>query len=296
MSLFLVLSTISGQENVEFSRQIRVLSTDKNKQVPGAYIIISSSNTKLIFSSDEFGQATIRYKNYSLSDSVLITCIGFRSFRAKISNVSDSIYLDPVDYKLNEVLIKPKNLKHIKLGNLASIAISSSQIGFGYQKVLFIPNTGIIGKVTMIRYFMHDLANKEFNFRPFRVRIYEPDRITGKVGPDILKNEVIAVLPRNVGNWIEIDLSPFNVMMPNAGIFVGLEVLPYEYYSSNGYVSSRSIPLNKTQRLNSLSIGSTKNRNTKLDIQTWDYFTPSKGWIQIPNHKLFPLIQIIVEN
>jgi hypothetical protein len=295
MTFLLIISAITGQDKNEFSRQISVLSSDAKKQVPGAYVTISTINNKLIFCTDEDGKVTIHYKNYALSDSMLVTCIGYKNYKANISNLIDAIYLDPIDYKLNEVLIKPKKIKHTKLGNLALATIRSSQISFGCQKVLFIPNEGISGKISTIRYYMHDFSNKEFKFRPFKVRIYEPDSITGKVGNDILKNEIIAVLPRSEGNWVEINISQFNIMMPDNGVFIGLEVLPYEYYLSNGYITSRSIPFNKTQRVNSLSIGSTVKKHSKLDIQNWDYFTPSKGWIQIPNHDMLPLIQIIVE-
>jgi hypothetical protein len=289
-------SALSGQEKGIFDRQIGINSFDKNKPVSFAYVIISSPDRNLIFVSDEYGKCKIQFDNCTASDSALVTCIGYKNSKVLLSSIKDVIFLEPTDYKLNEIVVKPAKSRLIKLGNLANIAISSYQIGFKGQKVIYIPNSGITGKIISIRYYMHDFLEKEFKYRPFRVRVYEPQKNSDSVGTDLLKKELIAMLPRKEGNWIEVNISQWNILFPSNGIFVGLEVMPAEYYLRNGYIKTETILMDHHHnRTNSLSIGCTLKNRSKLDIQTWDYFNHTTGWTQKYSKDFFPLIQIIVE-
>jgi hypothetical protein len=283
------------QDSNVFSRQIHVISTNKRIPVPYAYVIISSSNRNLVFATDEFGIGNIHFDNYSTSDSILVSSIGYKTFKSLLSKIEDEICLELIEYKINEVIIRPVKTKTLKLGNLANNAIGSFQIPFNGKKVLFIPNEGITGKIKTIRYYMHDLSNKEFKYRPFKVILYNRDSISGMVGTNLLKKDLIVMLPRKEGNWIDVAISQSNIMFPQSGIFVGLEVMPYNYYLKNGYIKSMTVLENDHNRVNSLSIGTTFKRHSNLDIQPWDYFTPLEGWTQRYESNHFPLIQITIE-
>ena len=288
-------SALSGQENGVYDRQIRINSADKNKPVSFAYVIISSPDRNLIFVSDENGKCKIQFDNYAASDSVLVTCIGYKNTKVLLSSIKDVIFLDPTDYKINEIVVKPAKTRLIKLGNLANTTFRSTNFAFGSQKVIYIPNNGITGKILRIRYYMHDFFEKEFKYRPFRVRIYGKKENSDSVGSDLLKKELIVMLPRDEGNWLEVDISQFNISFPSNGIFVGLEIMPAEYYLRNGYIKTKTVLRDHYNRINSVSIGCTYDKSSRPDIQTWNYFAPSIGWTQKYNGGFIPLIQIIVE-
>jgi hypothetical protein len=288
-------SALSGQEKGIYDRQIGINSSDNNKPVSFAYVIISSPDRNLIFVSDENGKCKIQFDNYAASDSVLVTCIGYKNSKVLLSSIKDVIFLDPTDYKINEIVVKPAKTRLIKLGNFANITFRSSNFIFGSQKVNYIPNNGITGRILRIRYYMHDFFEKEFKYRPFRVRIYGKTENSDSVGSDLLKKELIVMLPRSEGNWLDVDISQFNISFPSNGIFVGLEVLPAEYYLRNGYIKTKTITIDHHNLPNSVSIGCTYDKSSRPHIQTWDYFNPTTGWTQKYNRGFIPLIQIIVE-
>jgi hypothetical protein len=291
----LIYSSLSGQDESIYDRQISVISADKNKPVSFAYLIISSLNRNLIFTSDEAGKCNIRFENSTASDSVTVTCIGYNPTKILLSSVKDIILLEPIDYKINEIVVKPTKTKRIKLGNLANYTFrSTSAFGFGSQKVNYIPNNGITGKIKSIRYYMQELSIKDSKYRPFRVRIYEKKENSDSVGCDLLKKELIVMLPRREENWLDVDISQFDISFPSDGIFVGLETLSAEYYLRNGYIKSTTIIKGRYNISNTLSIGCTYDKSPRPSIQTWDYYSPSTGWAQL-GRGFIPIIQIIVE-
>lgn len=291
------LTNLSGQDNI-FQWHGIILSESDSKEIPFAHCIIKPLNKPfLLFISGDKGDVTIKYYNYSKNDSIFITCIGYKTYKNTISSIKDTLFLSPESYIINEVTVVPKKSKLKTLGNKASFTIRSSQLLFNFCKVIYIPNEdSLTGKIIKIRYYMHDFLDSEFQYRPFNVKLFKTDENSDLPGAELLKDELIVMLPRNKGKWLEVDISHFNIEFPEQGIFVGLEALSEEFYLSNGYITSSTINDGRLKnRINSLSIGYTAKKYTNSNIVSWDYNPYYYGWTKKHMKNRYFLIQIIVK-
>lgn len=284
------INSIQGQE-IKLDKILLVISSTDNKPVPYAHFYIHSQSKYLLFISDSYGRLAIHTDVDHQIDTVSVSCIGYEIKKAILSNIRDTVYLKPTVYEIGEVIVSPKKLKKISIGNKALTTIMSTSISFGKQRALHIPLEDLEGEIQSVRYFMHSFfkRSKDFAHWPFRVRLYKEDSNRG-VGEDLLKEELIVMLPRGEGKWLEVDLTPFHLSLPEKGIFVAIEVLPSEFYIKNGYVKSELLD---GGWINSLSIGITNFKHTKLDIQTWDYNPDFGGWNQKYCKDHYLLIQLV---
>lgn len=288
--------SLSGQETL-YKQSIKVLSKENNETVPFAYLIITSQNRKLMFSTDANGEAFIQYNNPTMLDSIFVSSIGYENNNFLLSTVKDVILIKQKTYGFNEVVVKPAKTKRIKLGNKAGLGIKSCQISFDTQLVLYIPNDGTNGKIQRIRYYMMSNCVEGSKYIPFRVRVYAKEECSDSVGVDLLNEELIVMLPRVDNNWLDVDISHFNISFPPTGVYIGLEVQSLDFYLKNGYIESKHVYVKslKTVVVNSPSIGFTNYRKAESGMQTWNYNPYFGGW----NQKLYKdhclLIQILVE-
>ncbi|MBE9468874.1 MAG: hypothetical protein IMY72_11240 [Bacteroidetes bacterium] len=240
--------------------------------------------------TDKTGMVEIQYPNFSKSDSIIFSCIGYKLKIAPCIYLkkNEEFILKPEIYKIKEVVIKPKNVKTVKLGNRNIFTIQSAQVGFNYQKALYIPNKGIKGKISSVRIYMHDFWENNWKFRPFRLRLYEGGY---PFVNEITKETIIASLEPKRNHWVEIDLSNFNFDFPENGILVAVQALSAKYYKEYAYIKHDIVK----QRLNSLSVGFTLTKKSSLDIQSWDHYSQEQGWIKNSDFNPYYLIQIEVE-
>lgn len=270
-------------------KEILVLAKEDGRPIPYVHFFLHTLGTSCLFISDEKGKVFIDELIWNNSDSLTVSCLGFTKKHVLSPYVGDTIFLEQTGYDIEEVVIShvKRKQRRSKIGNAAFASFMSAQIDFESQRVLYIPLEKMKGKIVGVRYYMHDALITNFSCKPFRVRIYSEDE-NGGVGKDLLDKELIIMLPKGKGKWLEVDLTSFDIPLPERGVFVGLEVLPSSFYINNGYIESYTINGN---RVNSLSIGVTNFRYTSLGIQTWDYSSRIGTWKQ---KDYYLLIQLIV--
>jgi len=269
-----------------------VYGYDKNF-VPFATVQVTSQNRNFIFAANQFGELNFQYDNFNLNDSIAISSIGFRRLKTTIRDIIkvDTIILQLYTYNLGEIIVRPKRVRYLKLGNLNEWAFQSSQISFNAIYAIYIPYSNNGGQIHKIRIFMHDFAEKNWVARPFRLRLFDGSKV---VGNELITEELIACIKPNEKHWVEIDISIFNLELPKNGIFVGIQALSTEYYKANGFIKETTIKHGKYSRINSISIGSTKNHKNSLEIQSWTYFNEVTGWTQEFHKGEYPMIQLII--
>jgi len=294
LGMFIFSSSIFSQES--FSWKGKIVSFETSDFLPGAYIKVISNKRSFLFASDSQGDIEVFYINPTSSDSVLISYMGYKKLLVskEVAFRNEVIKLHEDVITLNDVFVRPQKLKKIKLGNTALFTPFTARGGFGHQKVLYIPNNGVNGKIIKIRYFMTDPMMHGVNGSksyPFRVRLYGKDTINNIIGEDLLKENLIVSL--NKGNWLEVDLSSYNIKIPKSGVFVGIEMLASEYYLSNKIITKKEIGKHRT--LNTVSIGITKrSKNSQKEFESWDYYSSYIGWTRKFCKELDYLINIIV--
>lgn len=260
-----------------------------------AHVQVISKGKHFIFMTDHKGYVNIRYENYSDTDSLMVSSMGFETKRVLCKSIveSDHIMLASKVYELNEVIIKPG--KRITLGNPARSSFRSGQISFNSIGALYIPFDGTKGQIMKVRIYMHDFSQRDWKYRPFRLRLFDGESV---VGNELISDTIIAKLGPKSSHWVEIDISHFNVEMPESGVFVAVQGLSKEYYLQNGYIESATIREGKSMRVNSFSIGITKDNRSGQDIRSWHYLSSRYGWFQRTfgnNLYYYYMIQIILE-
>jgi hypothetical protein len=229
-------SSQSYPQDTRFNWQGHVVSED-GKPIEFAHIQINAKGKYYLFMSDENGYVDIKYSNASASDSILISCIGFGTRRMLASSLitSHTITLTKTHYTIGEVVVKPQKCKVKTIGNKKRKPIGHSHIGYNSVYALHIVDPKVKGKIEAVKVYMHDMYDKTWKYRPFRLRLFEGDKIFEK---ELVHEEIIASLPSDGKNWVTVNLSQFNIDIPDNGITVAVEALSADYYLQHGYIES----------------------------------------------------------
>ena len=262
-----------------------ILEKNTTKGVANANIRVFSDGRLFLFSADSRGSANISYFRPTEYDSILITSIGYKP--RKLSHLElqslNEMQLEEEVLTLNEMVVTPaRRMRTTRLGNTNSSALGSLNQQYESQKVLFIPYSTQIGKILKIRYYMGGLFTNRFsdykiqNYRPFRVRLYEKDTIKNTIGKDLL-NDVLIISQNRNRHWLEVDISEYNITIPQNGVFVGFEILPEEYYIENNIISDTYVDFKGGRSPNSVRFG-VSNSNQKNRIEQWSLNHYTKQW------------------
>jgi hypothetical protein len=139
--LLLVCFLVWQANNVLFSQSLNYLEGKVlNSMVPGPvpFATIHLRNNQLGVYANADGDFKIIRNPEFLSDSVIITCIGFKRYSVAFRDLSDSsvnkIFLDPITYKLGEVSVISSARK---LGPIAIIRRAIKNIPLNYPSKPF---------------------------------------------------------------------------------------------------------------------------------------------------------------
>ena len=265
--------------------------------IPNATVRVFSDGRVFVFAANDVGKVNIRYYRPTASDSILITSVGYVPLKLSCNELQKvkEIQLEEDIYTISDIVITPVKKKTIKLGNKAFFTIKSIGTSFDMQMGLLIKNDDeIFGRILTVNYYMASLPGQKTHQRPFRVMIYDMDTLNNKPGKDIL-GEYLIVSLNNGRGWFEVDVSHYNIMLPSKGVFVGMEVLPIEYYLSNEIINSPTYKLGKYNVVNSVSFGATTHSSkSESSYESWEY-RKTTGWNKRPYYHYDFLINIVVE-
>lgn len=247
-----------------------------NKELKFVHLQVETQTTDYIFMTDKDGLVKINYHNFTSTDTLTISCIGYKTKKISCNDLvtENEIRLEDEVYKIGEISIKAKKTKSYKVGNLIKHSFRSSQIGFSNKAGLFIPYNGESSKLKTIRIYMHSIGNRSWKHRPFRLRLYK-GRFPFK--EEITPKEIVAVLEPNKNHWVSIDLSQYNLDFPKEGLMIAVQAFSADYYLKHGYIKSKYINGNI---LNSIGLGATTGNRTKLDIEGWKHNYYTNKWKQ----------------
>ena len=133
--LFWLANNILFSQSIDYIKG-KVINSATPGPVPFATIHLRNNQLGVYANAD--GDFKIIRSQEFLSDSVIITCIGFKRYSVAFSNLSDSsvnkIYLDPIIYKLSEVSVISSARK---LGSIAIIRRAIKNIPVNYPSKPF---------------------------------------------------------------------------------------------------------------------------------------------------------------
>jgi len=279
--------------------QGKIVSKIKQEPVSYAALKVQTETNTFAFVANEEGEAEILSTKILPSDSVIISSIGFKPYKTSCLNLLNNqvVTLEPFSYSLDEVVVKASINKAVRIGNLAKFSLNAFTADYGEILALYIPANGLKGKVRKLRFYMHDIINQENIYLPFRIRLFECDTINKTAGADLLKDYLIASLRDKKNNWVEVDVTSFNISLPEGGIIVGAQILPKSYYLAKKYFSKENavIEFLKGHTAKVPSFGSTSSiLESKEGIFSLGY-SNTDGWVRAFDDNSNLLINIEVE-
>jgi len=234
--LLLITSCIStsafSQEKITSAFwHLTIVDSATNQGIVRAAISVDSGK---YLSTNERGQIFLRKDLLYKTDTLHISSIGYGSavfipgFRTVLP---DTIRLVRTAIALKEVAVSPGSTRGLVLGDFKK-RYNSHRVTSPDEKYLqYIPNnTKTKGVITSIEYVINDeLRGIEM---PFRVGIYTKNK-TNPFPDHALITDTIIVYNHERKTHLTIDVSKYNLQLPDDGVLVALETLPQRYYRND---------------------------------------------------------------
>jgi hypothetical protein len=227
------------------------LVVDAENIQPLSYVNIMVVDHIAGTSTNEKGEFRLEVPNVKKSNTVIFSNLGYEDLTITIDGLSklDTIYLKPQAIALNEVIIgqrKKNKYKTIKLNKInksrSNLVYSTKAFEEGESlwvpyraseptiEAMFFPNNKLenVNEIFLDKIEMYLSSWSQSAI--FRIRVYD-------VSNDNLPNKDLVELPLQTipkGNHlIEVDLSGYNIEMPQKGLFIGLELIMADSNFSN---------------------------------------------------------------
>ncbi|WP_375447256.1 carboxypeptidase-like regulatory domain-containing protein [uncultured Fibrella sp.] len=260
---------------------------DAATQRPLAYATVYSAKMQTGIYSTENGLVEW---TLDASDTVTVSFLSYQTQKIVVSVLREAneILLKETPLSLDEVVIKSsskrKNIYRIGfydddtefdawgvgIGCIAVNNIANNTGKIGYLKTLFIDS----GK-----------AKKQPHRALARVRIYASDGIRKSPGRDLLNQNIIFDIPR-FATHVQVDLSPYTIIFPLEGLFIGFEFLGFD--TKKGLVTDWKLQtganVTSTKRDDYRSVGSSWRFRDTMARPVWMNITDNpehKGWNKI---------------
>ena len=149
-----------------------------------------------------------------------------------------------------------------------------------------------VGRIKKVRYYIDNFTFDGGYRVPFRVKLYEVST-SGAPGRELLPE--VVVVQSNKRKWFEVDISQYELQLPENGFFVGFQMLPTDVYEYKKKTVSVKYANGKTKQETSLvkiSIGTNKEFEGCF---SWQNFKDK--WIRIDEFKVVkPEYEDLYEN
>ncbi|MEI7585481.1 carboxypeptidase-like regulatory domain-containing protein [Runella sp.] len=198
----------------------QVISQQKGVSIP--FAIITDEHRKWGISSNENGQFII--ENSNLGDTLFVSCLGFFDTRLPVSQWKEpmKIILQEKPINLPEIIVENNRKKHqLWLGSKQeTTTLVTGQFTYAtiQEMALLVPNyTQSEGFIQKVGYWIGGVGKHK---TPFRIRIYKNEK--GMPGDDLLQENLV-VHARSRKSWFDVDISKYNISIPENGFFVAME-------------------------------------------------------------------------
>lgn len=220
---FFFAGVLTGLSLPAFGQTLSVsaIVAQRGSRQAAPFVTVAVKNTSRGTVTDAAGSFTIQAK---LTDSLLLTSVGFKAIVVSASTIADTIYLDEEAKFLNEFTVSStKRTKKVDIGNLKDKTFLATGGANQYAK-LFI-NPAAEGVLDAVTFCLQPEAKKYGRYMTvIMVRIYENNN--GVPGRDLLLEKVIVPIKENQ-KQASIDLSKYNIPFPESGLFVGFDFIGF---------------------------------------------------------------------
>jgi hypothetical protein len=212
--LFLAPFIVKSQHIPKFV----IVDIDNKKPVNFANVRIK--NTEKGTYSNESGEFELSVNQY---DTLEVSCVGYISNSNSVQSIKDSIFLKSTNIILPEVIITTDEANDKPTLGLFNHKVKMEIGGLpASETAVWINNTA--QKNSKIKY-IHIKAKKGDKNGAFKVHLYSIDKKTSMPDQDLLPSNVVYYSDNIKKKSIQVDISKLNIVIPQAGVFVGIEWL-----------------------------------------------------------------------
>lgn len=224
-------SAFSQEKNTPALWHLIIVDSATNQGIVRATISIDSGK---YLSTNEYGQIYLRKDLLYKTDTLHISSVGYKTavfipgFRVKLP---DTIRLAAAVRVLKEVAVNPNSSVEVTLGDFKKKYNSQRTTSPDDKYLQYIPNDAKTkGIITSIEYVLNDeLHGIEM---PFRVGMYTKNKNNPFPDHTLITDTIIVHNPERKTH-LSIDVSKYNLRLPEDGIMVALETLPPTYYGKD---------------------------------------------------------------
>ncbi len=213
---------------------------DAQSNYPVSYATVSFNNGNGLFANDE-GEFVFTKKLYPDIDTLYISALGYKDLKIATLNLPNIILMDTETNALDEVLIttkidrkfKEEKIKpyldddyyHCWLPTIESeIAVYFSNPDSALKKI-----TKVLFPITLESQNWDKRKRSNADKKPFstlfKVNFYNNEK--GFPGKEILTRIIVFRVTENDGDQFSLDVSDEDILIPQSGVFVSLQVLGY---------------------------------------------------------------------
>jgi len=230
MAKSIIFSVLLLFISTSFFAQAKVFEGNTKDRATGqeiAYVNIGVLNKNIGTVSNINGKFQLPLDNKFDSETLKISIVGYKSLTFTVSDfkkiISENsiVLLDKNIAELKEIVIKNKNLREARLGNV----LERRTVSAGFVNNVLGNEIGIVvkvkGKPTYIEAFHAMVDYNHYGELKFRLNIYD---LKKGIPDNPLLTESIIVKSRIEKGELTVDLSDYNIMV-NGDFFVSLELI-----------------------------------------------------------------------
>ncbi|MDD2635525.1 MAG: carboxypeptidase-like regulatory domain-containing protein [Bacteroidales bacterium] len=235
--LLIILFDCKSQNSIEG----HIIDGNTGRDILFANVYIKDKKNGVISDQNGFFKLDIKKENYI--DTLVISVLGYEVKNIAIKSFLESkskktILLFENEIILPEVSIISYEIKRTKI--IGNYAIEQPEGRYymraGSHIAVHIPNNK--NEKLYLKNALFYIKNEGHPNTKFRVHVYDVCDSFGMPGNDILPvNKIVSAIKGEA--WLEVDLTVYNIKIPEKGVFVAMEWLPdsqefpYEVFFSN---------------------------------------------------------------
>lgn len=213
----------------------KIVDAITKQPLPYAYVINTSKNKGVL--SDEKGG--FKLQEVSKNDTIAFSLLGYeKKAYTIIKNELNVIELEPIDYKLPIIEVKPISKSRILYEDKQNKSNSTynRKKGEGFQLLRYVNTNCPLCRISTISFFIKNFSS---NDSKIRLQLYSKNKQTGLPDTVLLRKSIIKHLSKK-NTWVDIALNDEFITIPDGGIFIGMEFISNDEALSIGLTNKQA--------------------------------------------------------
>jgi hypothetical protein len=232
--LLIIIPSFAFAQQKQTSLNLWHLTVVDSVTAKGIDRVTVSINKKRYYTTDVNGVIDINRSLINQDDNIIFSCIGYKS----------NVIVPGINHRFPDtikLLASVRSLKEVKISLLKPMETTIGDIKKSYNShrvpnpeeefVQYIPNNKkITGIITSIEYVLNDeLHGIEM---PFKVGLYTKSKKSIFPDEELIKDSIIVYNPQKK-RQLSVDISRYNIQLPEDGVIVTFETLSPKYYGKD---------------------------------------------------------------